>query len=178
MKRTVRRTTATRCMALLIGLHSKEGRRISRVELAGALRRSVRTVHAVLKDLESRGWIEVSGGGNGTAGLILVINDLSWKTADVADVSRKTSGVYPKTADDRPRIRSLEVLQGKITRFPSNPVENHHAAMWEQLDRFCAENQITIETGADMEEALRLMNQRKPAKSEVLTMVASAGGKS
>jgi hypothetical protein len=63
-------------------------------------------------------------------------------------------------------------------RLPSNPVENHHADMWEQLDRFCAENQITIETGADIDQALRLMNQRKPAKSEGLTMVAYAGGKS
>ncbi len=115
-----RRSTARRCMALLVGLHATEGRRISRDQLANALRRSVRTVHTVLKRLEARGWIEVSGGGNGTAGYITVINAIAWQTADVADDRQKTADVSPKPM----RIRALVLTTTTTSKLAGfQPVE-------------------------------------------------------
>lgn len=168
--KVLRRSTATRCMALLVGLHFQGGRRISREDLARSLRRSVRTVFTVIRQLENRGWIEVSGGGNGTPGIITVINDLSWKTADVADVSSKTADDWPKTADVSRHIRALEVLQGKGRVSPSQSVEKPpDPAMeeWHALERFAAERKLDLSNGADFERAYNLMHERKPAQSEV-----------
>jgi len=170
-----RRSTATRCMALLVGLHFKEGRRISREELAAKLRRSVRTVHSVLKRLESLGWIEVSGGGNGTPGLIIVLNDLSWKTADVADDRRKTADDCSKTADDWRALNLKVVIQGKERALPSKPVENPYADEWARIQRFAAERGLPLNNGADIDAAAVLMESeilRKPPESETSLQAA------
>ena len=171
-----RRSTATRCMALLVGLHFQYGRRISREDLARSLRRSVRTVFNVIRQLENLGWIEVSGGGNGTAGLITVINDLSWKTADVADVSSKSADDWPKTADVSRHIRALEVLQGKERDSPSQSVENEATQEWLELQQFAAERGLNLCNGGDFERAYNLMHERKPVQAETgLSRAAGVG---
>jgi hypothetical protein len=169
---------AKRVMALLVGLHFQEAQRMDRARLARAVKRSERTVKRALSELQSLGWIQCCGGGNGTPGTIRVINDKAWI---MARVSRNGPGLgedgpgLAQNGPGLPRIRSLEVLQGKESALPFKPVENHHAEMWEQLDRFCAENDITIQSGADIDQALRLMQQRKPPTSEWLSRSAAAG---
>ncbi len=169
---------AKRCMALLVGMHFQEAQRMDRGRMACAVKRSERTVKRALAELQSYGWIEVCGGGNGTPGSIRVINDKSWIMARVSRNGPGSRKDGPGLAQNGPgfaRIRSLEVLQGKVTRLPSNPVENQD---WEELERFAIAEGLPLSSGADIDAALAIMNRRKPAKSEGLTMVASAGGQS
>jgi hypothetical protein len=75
-----------------------------------------------------------------------------------------------------PRIRSLEVLQGKERVLPFKSVENQTYAerAWSDLECFAAANGLPLSSGADIDAAVR-MYERKPPGSEGLSRSASAG---
>jgi len=170
---------AKRVMALLVGLHYQKPKRIDRNRLARAVKRSVRTVQRAIAELSGYGWIEFTNGGNGTPGTICVINDKAWIMASVSrngQGSAKYGQGLPQNGQGFECIRSEEVLSKGKQPIPLRLVENNHAEVWEQLDRFCATNNIPIRTGADIDAALNLMAARKPPESEAgLRRTVSAG---
>jgi hypothetical protein len=165
-------------MALLVGLHFQEAQRMDRGRLAGAVKRSVRTVQRAISELASSGWIEFTNGGNGTPGTIRVINDKAWI---MARVSRNGQGFAKdgqgllENGQGFTCIRSEEVLSKGNQHSPSHSVENQALEDWLELERFAAAHKLPMNNGADFDAAYRLMYERKPPASEGLSMVQAAG---
>lgn len=159
-------------MALLVGKHYQERKELDREWLARAVKRSTRSVKRALSELQDLGWIEYRHGGNGTSGTLKVINDMEW-------IMTPVSKMAPDRYQNGPcldRIRVKEVLSKGKQAHPSKPVENPAAQEWDQIESFAAARGLPAPvTGADIERVLGLMSERKPAGSEGLALVASAG---
>ncbi len=157
---------ARRVMALLVGLHYQDRKPMERWRLAEAIKRSERTVKRALAELRAYGWISFTGGGNGTPGTIRVINDKAWIMAPVSKMAPDQYRNGPGLDQDGPglpRIRALEVLQGKERGLPlPSPVEKTD---FEELERLAIAHGLPLSCGADIDAALRIF-ERKPPRRE------------
>ncbi len=133
--------------------------------LAGRFEVDTRTIRRWTDQLVSQGKLQRQSRGPKTILYRVIIQQV--KRNNVRSFVRSNV----RSRANSPYINSLSV-NAEEQPIPSNPVENQD---WEELERFAIAQGLPLSSGADIDRALEIMQQRKPAKSEVLTMVASAG---